>query len=43
MLFADPERMTLMCPGPLDEEALGHWTCTVERFTQALAGRLEDT
>jgi hypothetical protein len=42
VLFADREQVGLMCPGDPDPDALGHWTCTVDQFVQALAGRLED-
>jgi hypothetical protein len=42
VLFADREQVGLMCPGDPDPDALGHWTCTVDQFTQALAGRVED-
>jgi hypothetical protein len=42
VLFADRERVGLMCPGDPDPNALGHWTCTADQLAQALAGRLED-
>jgi hypothetical protein len=42
LLQASPRFARLSCPGDSHAEELGYTACTVEQFTQALAGRVED-